>query len=116
MQCDLDLLSTNMRNIEERHRSMRAVFDQSWRLILENERLIFARLCAFNGSFDGRAAEEVAEASFSCLAALVEKSLVQMVASDRFVIHEILDQYGIEKLEAFGEREATYARHSQYFA
>jgi predicted ATPase/DNA-binding CsgD family transcriptional regulator len=116
MQCNLDFLSTNMRNIEERHRSMRAVFDQSWRLLSENERLIFARLCIFNGSYDSEAAVQVAEASFSSLAALVEKSLVQMVSSDRFGIHEMLRQYGMEKLEAYGETEATYARHSRYFA
>ena len=31
-------------------------------------------------------------------------------------MHELLRQYGMEQLEAYGETEATYARHSQYFA
>ena len=47
MQRNLDFLSTTTRNVEERHRSMRAVFDQSWTLLSENERLIFARLSVF---------------------------------------------------------------------
>jgi predicted ATPase/DNA-binding CsgD family transcriptional regulator len=116
MQCNLDFLSTTTRNGEERHRSMRAVFDQSWTFLSENERLIFARLSVFPGSFAGAAAEQVAGASFASLAALVEKSLVQLESADRFGIHELLRQYGMEQLEAYGETAATYARHSQYFA
>src|SRR5258705_2217241 len=116
MQCNLDFLSTTTRNVEERHRSMRAVFDQSWTFLSETERLIFARLSVFPGGFAGEAADQVAEASFASLASLVEKSLVQLEAADRFGIHELLRQYGMEQLEAYGETAATYARHSQYFA
>jgi predicted ATPase len=116
MQRNLDFLSTTTRNVEQRHRSMRAVFDQSWNLLSENQRLIFARLSVFAGGFAAEAAGQVAKASFSTLAALVEKSLIQREATDDFVIHELLRQYGLEHLEAYGEREATYARHSRYFA
>jgi predicted ATPase/DNA-binding CsgD family transcriptional regulator len=116
MQCNLDFLSTTMRNVEERHRSMRAIFDQSWKLLSETERLIFARLSVFPSGFDGNAADQVAGASFASLAVLVEKSLVQLESADRFGIHALLRQYGMEKLEEYGESEATYARHSQYFA
>jgi predicted ATPase/DNA-binding CsgD family transcriptional regulator len=116
MRHNLDFLSTTARNIEERHRSMRAVFEQSWKLLPENEQRIFARLSIFLGGFDADAADQVAGASFSVLAGLVEKSLVQMASSDRFTIHEILRQYGLEKLEAFGETGTTYTQHSAYFA
>jgi len=116
MQHNLDFLSTTTRNVEKRHRSMRAVFDQSWKLLPENECVIFAGMSIFRGSFDNGAAEHVAAASLSILAALVEKSLVQIDASGRFSIHELLRQYGLEQLEAYGETEATYARHSHYFA
>ncbi len=116
MRCNLDFLSTTTRNIEERHRSMRAVFDQSWKSLTDSERLMFARLSVFRGGFDGEAAGQVAAALFTCLAALVEKSLVQMESSDRFSIHELLRQYGMEKLDEYGETEPTHARHSQHFA
>jgi predicted ATPase/DNA-binding CsgD family transcriptional regulator len=116
IQRNLDFLSTTTHNVEPRHRSMRAVFDRSWALLSDNERLIFARLSVFAGGFAGEAAEQVAEASFSSLAALVEKSLVQMEAAGRFGMHELLRQYGMKKLEEYGEREATYTRHSHYFA
>jgi predicted ATPase/DNA-binding CsgD family transcriptional regulator len=116
MQRNLDVLSATTRNVEERHRSMRAIFDQSWKLLAGDERLIFARLSVFAGSFDAEAAERVAEASFTSLAALVEKSLIQMDSADRFGIHELLRQYGMDKLEEYGEMAATYVRHGQYFA
>jgi predicted ATPase/DNA-binding CsgD family transcriptional regulator len=115
MQRNLDFLFTTTRNVEQRHRSIRAVFDQSWSLLSENERLIFARLSVFVGGFAAEAAEQVAEESFSTLAALVEKSLIQIDSSHRFGIHELLRQYGMEKLEEYGETEATYGRHSGYF-
>src|SRR4029079_1784217 len=47
MQRNLDVLSTTTRNVEARHRSMRAVFDQSWALLSEIERPIFAKLSVF---------------------------------------------------------------------
>jgi predicted ATPase/DNA-binding CsgD family transcriptional regulator len=116
MQCNLDFLSTTTRNVEERHRSMRAVFDQSWALLSEDERRIFARSSVFPGSFSRDAAGQVAGASFAGLAALVEQSLVQIESSGRFAIHELLRQYAMDKLDEYGETEATYARHSRYFA
>jgi predicted ATPase/DNA-binding CsgD family transcriptional regulator len=112
---NLDLLSTTTRNMEPRHRSMRAVFDQSWVFLSEDERLIFARLSVFRGGFTSDAAERVAGASLVELAALVEKSLIHL-ESGRFGTHELLRQYGSEQLEAIGQTEAAHARHSHYFA
>lgn len=116
MQHSLDMLSTTIPNVEERHRSMRAIFDQSWHGLGEHERLVFARLSVFRSGFDGQAAEAVAGASFANLATLVEKSLLQIEPTNRFSIHELLRQYAMEQLEVYGEMEAAHARHSQFFA
>jgi predicted ATPase/DNA-binding CsgD family transcriptional regulator len=116
LQCNLDFLSTTTRNIEQRHRSMRAVFDQSWALLSQDERLVFARLSVFAGGFTAEAATQVAQASVASLAALVEKSLLQIEPAERFGMHELLRQYGMEQLEACGESAPSYARHCQYFA
>ncbi len=116
MQRNLDMLSTNTRNVEARHRSMRAVFDQSWALLSGDERLIFAKLSVFRGGFAGEAAKQVAGASLLDLAGLVEKSLIGRESADRFGMHELLRQYATEQLAALGQAEAAQARHSQYFA
>ena len=41
---NLDFLATSMRDVPERHRSLRAAFDQSWRLLSDDERRVFSRL------------------------------------------------------------------------
>ncbi len=113
---NLDTLSTTLRDVEPRHRSMRAVFDQSWHLLLPNERLIFARLSVFPGGFGIEAAHQVTGADSSDLALLVEKSLLQVELADRFTMHEMLRQYSTGKLSELGETEATYERLSRYYA
>jgi predicted ATPase len=40
----LDLLATTMRDVPQRHRSMTAAFDHSWRLLSSNERSILRQL------------------------------------------------------------------------
>lgn len=72
----LDFLATSMHNMPARHRSMRAVFEQSWRLLSGAEQTVLQRLSAFRGSFRPEAANQVAGASLAVLAALVDKSLV----------------------------------------
>src|SRR5215217_4984555 len=55
LQRNLDVLSTTTRNVEERHRSMRAVFEHSWAFLPDNERRIFAQLSIFAGGFAAEA-------------------------------------------------------------
>ena len=116
MQHNLDFLATTARNIEERHRSLRAAFDQSWKLLSEAERQTFARLSVFRGGFDREAAEQVAGAKLPLLVSLVEKSLVNKLPSDRWDIHELLRQYAEEKLALLPARDSIFALQSRYYA
>lgn len=116
MQRSLDFLATTARNVEERHRSIRAAFDQSWKLLSQDERQTFARLSVFRGGFDREAAEQVAGAGLPLLAALVEKSLVQRQASRRYEIHELLRQFGEDKLAALDDTRQARHIHSRYYA
>ena len=116
IQHNLDFLATNARNVEERHRSVRAVFDQSWKLLSEAERQTFAKLSVFRGGFDHEAAQQIAGAALPMLAALVEKSLLGGRAEGRFDMHELLRQYSAEHLERSGLADATSEAHSLYYA
>jgi tetratricopeptide (TPR) repeat protein len=85
------------------------------------ERAVLARLSVFRGGFDRMAAAEVAGASLSVLAALVDKSLVRQSAEaangQRFDLHEFIRQYAAERLAEAGEdEEATRGRHARYYA
>ncbi|MCO5176848.1 MAG: hypothetical protein M9890_07770 [Thermomicrobiales bacterium] len=52
LQSDLDSLAARTRDMPDRHRSLRAVFEHSWRLLSEEEQRALMRLVVFQGSFD----------------------------------------------------------------
>lgn len=113
---NLAFLATSLRNVPERHRSMRATFDQSWGLLTEEQRQVFQRLAVFRGGLAHDAAEQVAGASLPILATLVEKSLVRHEPGGRYHLHELLRQYAEEHLRALPEMaHQTQQAHSSYY-
>ena len=60
LACDLDLLVAASRDTPERHRSMRGVFEASWRRLAEDEQDVLRRLSVFRGGFTLEAADHVA--------------------------------------------------------
>ena len=86
----LDFLETELRDLPERHRSIRAVFAHSWRRLSEGERTVFRQLSVFRGGFTRQAAQSVAGASLSTLRTLVNQSLLQVEPGDRYTLHELL--------------------------
>jgi predicted ATPase len=113
----LDLLSTTLHDVPDRHKSLMAVFDHSWQLLSEPEQAAFKKLSVFQGGFDRQAAQQVAGASLSTLAGLVNKSLLRVNASGRYDMLEPLKQYAAAKLaETPAEDEQVRDRHCDYYA
>lgn len=108
-------LTTTLRDIPQRHRSLTAVFDYSWQLLAPEEQRVLRKLALFRGGFRRKAAESVARASLPLLTTLVDKSLLQWNPAGRYEMHELIRQYGLEKLEAAGETAATQASHFAFF-
>ncbi len=116
MDRSLDFLTTPLRNIPQRHRSLRAVFEHSWSLLSDIERNALADLSVFRGGFDQEAAEYVAGASLPILAGLVDKSLIRLRPSSRYDLHELLRQFAADKLAESGETAAVTERHLAFFS
>ena len=113
----LDILETSARNVEPRHRTMRAAFEPTWARLTDNGRSVFMKLSVFRGGFTREAAEQVAGASLRTLSSLVDKSLLRVEASGRYDIHELLRQYGSEQLDTSPEEcEQTRDLHSSYYS
>jgi predicted ATPase len=113
----LDFLETQMADAPERHRSIQAVFDYSWRLLSAEEQAIFMRLAVFRGGFTRAAAQAVTGAGLRQLLTLMDKSLLKRDAdSGRFSVHELLRQYAEAALDASSEREAIHNAHCDYYA
>ncbi|MCZ7546925.1 MAG: tetratricopeptide repeat protein [Anaerolineae bacterium] len=112
----LDFLTTSLRNMPDRHQSIRAVFESSWDLLSEVEQEALRRISVFQGGFAREAAEAVAGVSLPTLTALADKSLLYFV-NGRFAFHGMLRKYACEKLDAHPEtRAAMYPAHSQFYA
>jgi len=111
-----DFLESSARDLPERHRSMRAVFEHSWNLLPDAERQALARLSVFEGGFTREAAIQIAGASTQQLSVLVAKSLVQRNRSGRFQLHELIRQYTGEHLQKMaGEQAEARNRHAEYY-
>jgi predicted ATPase len=138
---NLDALTTSLRGVPPRHRSLRATFDHSWKLLEEAERALLPRLAIFRGSWDQAAARAICEQTthlvngiqeelnsphlddtFSprLLASLVDKSLVKQgkteTAEPRFALLEPIREYALEHLTARGEAQGVQQAHASYYA
>jgi predicted ATPase/class 3 adenylate cyclase len=113
---NIDFLATSMRDVPERHRSLRAAIDQSWRLLSDEQRSAFSRLSVFRGSFDRGAAVAVSGADLRLLSELVAKSLLRRPDFGRFELHELLRQYAAEQLRLSGEEADARERHARHYA
>ncbi|MCB0165223.1 MAG: hypothetical protein KDI79_13415, partial [Anaerolineae bacterium] len=117
IESNLDFLSSSLRNLPPRHRSLRAMFEHSWSLLLPQEQETLRRLSVFRGGFQQEAAKEVAGATLAILASLIDKSLLRHNPSGRYNLHELLRQYAGEKLaEIPAEQDTALNRHSHYYA
>ena len=128
---DLGFLSTSLRDMPHRHRSMRAVFNHSWELLSPAKQGVLRQLSVFRGGFRRETAEAVAEATLPLLSTLVDKSWLRVMPSGRYEIHELIRQYSAERLRegstedgvlgakpakvGSGENELVRDRHSRYY-
>lgn len=116
IQHNLDFLTTNLRNLPERHRNLQAVFTQSWSLLNTVEQAIFCRLSIFHGGFRRHAAEQVTGATLLLLTRLVDKSLVRWEADSRYQLHGLVRQYSLSRLHTDPvELQTLQAKHCAYY-
>jgi predicted ATPase/DNA-binding SARP family transcriptional activator len=126
------VLGAGSRTSDARHRSLRDTIGWSYELLGADERALFEQLSVFSGSFDVAAAEAVccpegpvpatgdatdASEVLDLLAALVDKSMVQLVDRDanRYQMLETLREFGREKLAAHDAGGRVDDAHLRWF-
>ncbi len=116
VEAGAEALTAFAQDMPLRHRSLRASFEHSWKLLGPHEQQILRRLAVFRGGFTREAAEKVAGADLATLAALTDKSLLRRTAAGRYDLHAVLRRCVGEMLgQARGEREEVQARHVRYY-
>ncbi|MEO0184888.1 MAG: tetratricopeptide repeat protein [candidate division WOR-3 bacterium] len=114
---NLDFLSSKIRDLPERHQSLRAVFEYSWKLLSPEEKSHLARLSVFPRKFSRTAAESIADATLPVLSSLMDKSLLVRDSSGYYEMIGVLRQYAEEKLRELSEqRERTVNLFNEYYA
>lgn len=117
IEASLDFLRTSLRDVPERHRSIRAVFDRSWMLLSDEDREVLRQLSIFRGGFQRDAARAITGASINNLSTLTSKSWLRKDPTGRYYIHELLRQYGEEQLRLTpNEYQQARQAHCRYFA
>ncbi len=129
LQANLDFLTTHRRDIPARQRSMRAVFDHSWRLLAVTGQRVLAQITCFNGGFTATSAQAVLAIGTDktggpqdlakILNVLVHQALLHQDETGRYSIHALLREYAAEKLaelcEENGAAKGVAQRHSRYY-
>ncbi len=111
-----DILETEMRDVPERQRSIRAVFEYSWKRLKPNEQNVLMKMSVFKGGCSPQAVEHITGAHPRNLQSLVNKALLSKNRQGRYDIHELLRQYAEERLRAQGSLEVAKEAHFKYYA
>ncbi len=118
------LLKAASRTAPERQQTMMATIDWSYRLLTEDEALLFRRLSVFRGGFTLESAQAVcadgmAGIVLDALAGLVRKSMVVAERArgphSRYRLLESHLAYAEDRLRETGELELARRRHYEYF-
>ncbi len=113
----LDFLGSAQRDRPARHRTIRAVLEESWQQLPPEAQRTLARLSTFRGPFRHREALRVAESNSLQLAALIDGALLQRLPDGRYRLHSLVRRYAAERLGEHPEEAAqAAARHACAYA
>ncbi|MFE6890538.1 ATP-binding protein [Streptomyces sp. NPDC057694] len=119
------LLTGGVRDALPRHQTLRTTIGWSHELCTAQERLLWARLSVFSGSFDLEAAEYIcsgdglhADALLDVLQELIGQSVVTREEAPAGVRYRMLDTvraYGAEWLDGIADAERMRRRHRDWY-
>jgi predicted ATPase len=119
-------LLVGSRTAAPRQQTLRALFDWSFTLLSEGERILLRRLSIFPGSWNLPAAEEIClgggiekSSVLNLLTGLIDKSLVSTEEADcerRYHFLQTIRDYSQERLAESDEYVELSRRHAEYFA
>jgi predicted ATPase/DNA-binding SARP family transcriptional activator len=102
------------RDVDPRHRTLRATIDWSNDLLTDGEQQLLARLSVFADGWTLAAAEQVCDADDALLESLAGHSFVRS-RGDRFSMLATIREYAQERLQDARAVETTRRRHAEYF-
>jgi predicted ATPase/DNA-binding CsgD family transcriptional regulator len=121
----LAVLTTGTRDAPARQQTLRQTIEWSYHLLDESEQRLFRQLSVFVGGCTLQSVEAVcgalgdeAGSVLDGVASLIDKNLLQQMEQEeepRFFMLETIREYGLERLAASKEIEATMHAHAAYY-
>jgi DNA-binding SARP family transcriptional activator/predicted ATPase len=112
----LDFLTTPLKNVSDRHRSLRVVFEQTWERLPKEEKSVLRQLSVFRGGCTREAAKQVTGATLPVLSSLVDKSLLRRTNTGRYELHELIRQFAESQLKIDPQAvDQTRQKHRDFF-
>ncbi|MAU00556.1 MAG: hypothetical protein CL608_25715 [Anaerolineaceae bacterium] len=115
LQQDPDFLTSRSRDLPDRHRGLRPLFNCTWALLSPAEQTAFANLTIFPAPFTTEAAHAIAGVGAASLQKLVEKGLLLPGEANQHQMHNLLRYYGREKLVEYEDAAQLQAGYAQYY-
>jgi len=122
----LEVLASGAQDLPARHQTLRNTLRWSYDLLNEQEQRLFRRFSVFIGGCTLEAAAAVFNAGTGQamdilleITSLLDKSLLQQIEWEgeepRLLMLETIREYGLERLQACGQLEATREAHVAYY-
>lgn len=125
LQNRLEFLSGGGRDLPARQQTLRNAIVWSYDLLNEHEQRLFRRVAVFTGGCMLDAVEALAENPLDRvsivgeLGSLLDKSLLRQIddphGEPRFVMLELLREFGLEQLKSSGEHDQIRLWHAKFF-
>jgi DNA-binding CsgD family transcriptional regulator len=121
----LEVLTVGKQNVPSHQQTLRDTIAWSYNHLATEEQTLFRRLAVFVGAFTLEAAEAVVSVPGGMTAsildgmeALIDKSLLKQKEEKpelRLYLLELMREYGLERLVAYGELEQVRDAHARYY-
>lgn len=112
----IDFLEATWSDVPARHRSIRALFIQSWAYLGAAEQRALAQTAVFSGTFSVEAAQAVTQTTLPTLLRLLDKSLLQRAEHGRYALHELVHHFAVKQLATQPNlAQTSRAAHSHYY-
>jgi DNA-binding SARP family transcriptional activator/predicted ATPase len=96
---NMDILHSNAVNLPERHRSITASFENSWKHLSSSLQQILSTLTVFQTPFTLEAALQICEVSPEDIRNLAMQSLLNRDTEENYRFHRLIHQYASEKID-----------------
>jgi DNA-binding SARP family transcriptional activator/Tfp pilus assembly protein PilF len=113
---NMDILRSNAVNLPERHRSITASFENSWKHLSGSLQRTLSMLTVFQSAFTLEAAEQVCGVGSQDIRNLTSQSLLTRDIEENYRFHRVIKQYAREKINREEDQIIKLdLHHANYF-